>query len=184
MIVLGGPAANGLAEYFNDYTSAFLIKSDVSSSDLTGNGIYAPGCWNKTRAYYGGASGAGGYAIISTYKDLNGTIGFLVWGYNGDDTYYACYALRHGLIAYMQYLQPGVTTLILKITYTTHPVTISIVESLGIFTECAGFGQYAYLGEGGATYVRTTYVLPLARRLFIEHKLMSFTWPTSIHSDP
>jgi hypothetical protein len=184
IIVVGGPAANGLAEYFNDFTGAFLTKTDVSTSDLTGYGIYAPGCWNKTRAYYGGASGAGGYAVISTYKDLNGTIGFIVWGYNGQDTYYATYALRHGLIAYMQHLQPGVTTLILKITYTTHPVTISIVESLGIFTECTGFGHIKYLGENGATYVRDTYVIPLARRLFIEYKLMTFTWPTSIHADP
>lgn len=185
MIVVGGPAANAMAEYFNDFTNAFLVKSDVSTSDLTGNGIYAPGCWNKTRAYYGGASGGGGYAIISTYKDLNGTIGFIVWGYNGDDTFYTAYALRHGLIAYLQHLQPGVTTLILKLTYTgACAPTISIMESLGIFTECTGFGQFKYLGEGGATYVRTTYVLPLARRLFIEHKLMSFTWPTSIHADP
>jgi hypothetical protein len=185
IIVIGGPSANGLAEYFNDYTSAFLTKTDVSTSDLTGWGIYAPGCWNKTRAYYGGASGAGGYAVISTYKDLNGTIGFIVWGYNGQDTYYACYALRHGLIAYLQYLQDGVTTIILKFTYTgSCAPTISIVESLGIFTECTGFGQFAYLGEGGATTVRTNYVLPLARRLFIESKLMTFTWPTSIHADP
>lgn len=184
IIVVGGPAANGLSEYFNDYTDAFLIKSDVSTSELTGNGIYGPGCWNKTRAYYGGASGASGYAVISTYKDLNGTIGFIVWGYDGQDTYYAAYALRHGLIAYLQYLQPGVTTLILKITYTTHPVTISIVECLGIFTECTGFGHIKYLGEGGATYVRTNFVLVLARRLGIEHKLMSFSWPPSIHADP
>jgi hypothetical protein len=185
IITIGGPAANVLSEYFNDYTDAFLIKSDVSTSDLTGNGIYAPGCWNKTRAYYGGSSGAGGYAIISTYKDLNGTIGFIVWGYNGDDTYYACYALRHGLIAYLQYLQPGATTLVLKLTYTgACAPTISIVECLGIFTECTGFGQFKYLGEGGSTYVRTTYVLPEARRLFIEHKLMSFTWPTYLHADP
>ncbi len=185
IIVVGGPAANGMSEYFNDYTNAFLVKSDVSTSDLTGNGIYAPGCWNKTRGYYGGASGAGGYAVISTYRDLNGTTGFIVWGYNGDDTFYASYALRHGLIAYLQYLQPGATTLILKMTYTGQCApTISIVESLGIFTECTGFGHLKYLGEGGSTYVRTTYVLPEARRLFIEHKLMSFTWPTSIHADP
>jgi len=185
IIVLGGPAANVLAEYFNDYTDAFLTKSDVSTSDLTGYGIYAPGCWNKTRAYYGGASGAGGYAMISTYKDINGTVGFIVWGYNGDDTFYAAYALRHGLIAYMQYLQPGATTLLLKMTYTGQCApTISIVECLGIFTECTGFGHITYLGEGGATYVRTNFVLPEARRLFIEYKLMSFTWPTSIHSDP
>jgi len=185
IITIGGPAANVLSEYFNDYTDAFLVKSDVSTSDLSGNGIYGPGCWNKTRAYYGGVSGGGGYAVISTYKDLNGTIGFIVWGYNGDDTYYACYALRHGLIAYMQYLQPGVTTLILKLTYTGQCApTISIVECLGIFTECTGFGQIKYLGEGGSTYVRTTFVLPEARRLFIENKLMSFTWPTYIHADP
>jgi hypothetical protein len=185
MIVVGGPAANVLAEYFNDYTSALLTKSDVSTSDLTGYGIYAPGCWNKTRAYYGGASGAGGYAVISTYKDINGTIGFIVWGYNGDDTYYACYALRHGLIAYMQYLQPGVTTLILKMTYTgSCAPTISIVECLGIFTECTGFGHIKYLGESGSTYVRDNFVIPEANRLFIRDKLMSFTWPTSIHSDP
>jgi len=187
IISIGGPAANGLSEYFNDYTDAFLTKTDISTTDLTGYGIYAPGCWNKTRAYYGGASGASGYAVISTYKDLNGTIGFLVWGYDGQDTYYATYALRHGLIAYLQHLQPGVTTLILKLTYsasTKHHVTISIVESLGIFTECTGFGHIKYLGEGGAAYVRTNYVLPLARRLFIEDKLMSFSWPTNIHADP
>lgn len=184
IISVGGPSANGLSEYFNDYTDAFLTKTDVSTSDLTGYGIYAPGCWNKTRAYYGGASGAGGYAVVSTYLDLNGTIGFIVWGYNGDDTYYATYALRHGLIAYLQYVQPGVTTILLQMNYTAHPPDISVVECLGTFTECTGFGDYKYLGEGGAAYVKTTYVLPLARRLFIEDKLMDFTWPTYIHADP
>ncbi len=45
-----------------------------------------------------------GYAIVATYKDINETIGYIVYGYTAEDTYYACYALRGGLLPWTQWL--------------------------------------------------------------------------------
>jgi hypothetical protein len=56
-----------------------------------------------------------GYALVSTYKDLNETTGFIVYGYTAEDTYYACYTLRGGLLDWLQYVQPGTTSIILEI---------------------------------------------------------------------
>ena len=92
--------------------------------------------------------------MISVYKDLNGTIGFLIWGYDGQDTYYAAkwfWDIPGGLTApdgtivysgieYLQHENRGVTDIVLKITYPTanptHP-TFSIVERLGTISEKA-----------------------------------------------
>ena len=38
-------------------------------------------------------------------------------GYTAEDTYYACYALRGGLLAWLQDIQMGATTIILEIDY-------------------------------------------------------------------
>jgi hypothetical protein len=105
--------------------------------------IFALSCWNRTS--YGN-----GYAVISVYKDLNGTIGFLIWGFKGQDTYYACkwfWDYPTGILApigttvysgieYLQHENLGVTDIVLKITYTdpTHP-TVSIKERLGTISE-------------------------------------------------
>ena len=37
-----------------------------------------------------------GYAIVSTYKDLNETAVLIVYGYMAEDVYYTCYAVRGG----------------------------------------------------------------------------------------
>jgi len=79
-----------------------------------------------------------GYAVISVYKDLNGTIGFLIWGMQGQDTYYAAKWFWDEGIVYLQGENRGVTDIILEIDYPTadptHP-TVSIKERLGTISE-------------------------------------------------
>ena len=83
---------------------------------------------------------------------MNGTIGFLTWGYNGKGTYYATkwfWDILGGLTApdgttvysgieYLQHENRGVTDIVLKITYPTldptHP-SVSMVERLGTISE-------------------------------------------------
>ena len=137
MIFVGGPCANLGAEYFNEFTMAFLATGSYVTND-TGhsNKILALSCWARN------ATGSG-YAVIAVYKDLNGTIGLLIWGFDGQDTYYASKWFWDGLgsepgIQYLQTENRGVTAIVLKITYpTTNPThpTVSIVERLGTVSE-------------------------------------------------
>ena len=127
-----------------------------------------------------------GHAIVSTYKDLNETVGFIVYGYTAEDTYYTCYALRSGLIPWMQNLQDGTTTLIIEIDYSSlHPVGFHVKESLGKFTECTGFGTdfkcmgYTILnGEAQAS------VECEAQELGLCYKLIDIEWCAQLHPDP
>ena len=137
MIFEGGPIAQLGTEYFNEFTSAFFASSTyVVNNTGQSNKILALSCWARK------ATG-GGYAVIAVYKDLNGTIGLVIWGYNGDDTYYASKWFWDGLggtpgIVYLQSENRGVTAIVLKITYSSadpiHP-TVSIVERLGTISE-------------------------------------------------
>jgi hypothetical protein len=132
MLFSGGPEVNVGAEYFNEFTNAFWARTAYVVND-TGQAykILALSCWNKTS--YGS-----GYAVVSVYKDLNGTIGFLIWGVTGSDTYYAAKWFWETGIEYLQTENRGVTDIILKITYPpsdpTHP-TFSIVQRLGTISE-------------------------------------------------
>jgi hypothetical protein len=132
MLFSGGPLANLGAEYFNEFTNAFWARTEyVVNNTGQANKIFALSCWNRTS--YGN-----GYAVISVYKDLNGTIGFLIWGTIGQDTYYAAKWFWETGIEYLQTENRGVTDIILKIYYPcldpTHP-TFSIVERLGTISE-------------------------------------------------
>jgi len=146
MIFEGGPVAQLGAEYFNEFTNAFFARTQYVTTD-TGhaNKILALSCWDKNTF-------GSGYAIISVYKDINGTIGFLIWGYDGQDTYYASqwfWDIPDGITApdgttvysgieYLQHENLGVTDIILEIDYPTddpiHP-TVSITERLGTISE-------------------------------------------------
>jgi len=132
MLFSGGPRAQMGTEYFNEFTNAFFARSEyVTNNTGQANKILALSCWNRTT--YGA-----GYAVISVYKDLNGTIGFLIWGYDGQDTYYAAKWFWEEGIEYLQTENRGVTDIILKIYYPcldpTHP-TVSIVERIGTISE-------------------------------------------------
>jgi len=193
IIVVGGPLVNLAAEYFNDFTDAFIFSE-------YGSGFYAPGCWARTsqpspdmsddvdELWYSSTNvdDKVGHAIISTYKDLNGTVGFIVYGYTAEDTYYACYALRGGLIAWLQDIQMGATTIILEIDYEDlHPVAFHVKEVLGPFTECTG----AYTNFKTGDYDRNIdmmyrNVVNEAERLGISYKLVDISWCAKIHPDP
>jgi len=146
MIFMAGPRANLGTEYFNDFTNAFFAETEwVVNNTGQANKILALTCWNKT--IYGN-----GYAMISVYKDLNGTIGLLFSGYQGQDFYYACkwfWSIPDGLeapdgtivysgIEYLQHENRGVTDIVLKIKYPTtdptHPI-VTIKERLGTISE-------------------------------------------------
>jgi hypothetical protein len=84
-----------------------------------------------------------GYATITTYLDINGTVGFMVYGLDGRDTYYASYWFHgdpaRGIPAGIHQLQDApkcLTSIILEIDYSDakHP-TFTIVECLGTISE-------------------------------------------------
>jgi len=137
IITVGGTAVNELAIYSNDWTQGLVVTTKPA--------IYPVTCWNGSMHTSGGYVGGDvnaryGYAIISTYKDKNGTTVLLIAGWTGQDTYYACkwfdeykYTLQH--------INLGLTDLILKIDYKTSggtlrcPPTVSIIEQLGSISE-------------------------------------------------
>ena len=131
MIAVGGPLANMLAYYANDFTPAFFGLEEYASADWAGR-IIALSCWSQ-KTYE--SSKAVGYAVVATYKDLNGTVLFLIWGHWGRDTYYACKWFHEEGIYQLQKLPDCITALILKIDYTVHEPSVSVVEVLGTISE-------------------------------------------------
>ncbi len=132
MLFAGGPRANRGTEYFNDFTMAPYASGEWVHDDIgQKNNIFAVSCWDR-HAY------GEGYAAISVYEDLNGTIGFLIWGVSGQDTYYATKWFWDSGIYYLQTENSGVTDIILHITYPpTDPIhpTFTVVERLGTISE-------------------------------------------------
>jgi hypothetical protein len=151
---VGGPLANVLSYYANDFTNAFYGLPQYSGTAYSGKITGIP-CWNRDWPGTGGfnvyeSSTATGYAVISTYKDINGTVIFEVWGHWGRDTYYATQWL-HGDAAreinpgvlQLQEAPRGLTSIILQISYTDpkHP-TFSIPELLGTISETEWVHQF------------------------------------------
>jgi hypothetical protein len=145
---VGGPVANGLSYYANDFTDAFYGLWDYAGTGYS-NKITGITCWNRAwtgtsyNVYDSYDDPTVGYAVISTYKDINGTVVFVIWGNMGRDTYYATQWL-HGDAAreinpgilQLQESPRGLTSIILKIDYTDakHP-TFSVPELLGTISE-------------------------------------------------
>ncbi|MFH1180236.1 MAG: hypothetical protein V1710_07745 [Candidatus Bathyarchaeota archaeon] len=195
--IVGGPIASQAAEYFNDFTDALIFTG-------YGEGFYAPGCWARTtQDHYQGKTLVNvpddelwysspttgddvGYAIVSTYKDLNETVGFLVYGYTAEDTYYTCYALRGGLLPWLQQLQCGTTTIILEIDYSDlHPVGFHVKECLGTITECTGFyTNFKDMEYSSNLETAETAVESEAMNLGICYKLVNIEWCAQLHPDP
>jgi hypothetical protein len=200
IIAVGGPYANAMSQYFNDFTSAFFTMNGGEGAwtpDLNNAGKIMPlTCWslnrNDTNSYkvfhgYTPESVDGvqtiGYGVIATAKDLNGTVGLTVWGYSGQDTYFTSWALLHSdvLALAFQLMPPGVTSLILRFNYTLHPTDycfVTIIEALGTISEydaqsCFGVGPFVELS---ASDYGTTYGWP-------KYPLWVGKYPT-IHIDP
>jgi hypothetical protein len=144
IISVGGTAINKVTLYFNDFAEA-LVGTTVRGTHGRA-GIYAVTCWDKALSTYGfyefpaAVTDRYGYAIITTYKDKNGTLGLMVHGWSGQDTYYACKWFDEYKFE-LQHINLHVTDLILEIDYkysdgTLRCVpTVSIVETLGTISE-------------------------------------------------
>jgi hypothetical protein len=139
-IGVGGPGANVYSWYTNDFTEGFYGLPLFTDYDPWSGAVAALTCWNKT-GYY--SSSDTGYAVIGTYKDINGTVFFTVWGVWGRDSFYASLWL-HGDqerdiypgLWELQQINEHVTSIILEIDYEDpeHP-TFEIVEMLGTISE-------------------------------------------------
>lgn len=143
MIGVGGPYANMLSYYGNDFATAMFGLPQFAGTAYSGK-IAGVSCWNRGwngtwNAY--SSTNATGYAVISTYKDLNGTVLFLIWGYWGRDTYYATEWFHRLGIYQLQETPRGITSVIVQIPYTLtagegwKPGTPHIVECLGTISE-------------------------------------------------
>ncbi|RLE78930.1 MAG: hypothetical protein DRJ51_08705, partial [Thermoprotei archaeon] len=142
IITVGGPGANLATEYFNEFTDAFFIwPARTPAADLKGK-IFVPTCWSKY-AYKDTIEDGElrvGYAIIATYKDLNGTVGLVIWGLTGTDTYWAAKWFHDHILGIecpdIQNIKPGITAIVLEITYDgCKPVSIDIIEWVGTISE-------------------------------------------------
>jgi hypothetical protein len=126
IISVAGPSANLMTEYWNEFVDAPVLYSVPSGRGVL-SGIMAKTCWNTTKSsnYLGNTYSGNGYGVIATYKDINGTIGFIIWGYSGDDTYYISKWFHEEGIFYLQDENPGVTSIILQLDYTDHGAVTS-----------------------------------------------------------
>ncbi|MEM3769643.1 MAG: hypothetical protein QXG76_00470 [Candidatus Bathyarchaeia archaeon] len=137
IIGVGGPLANHISEYYNDFTDAFygLNTTEAPFTPYAPwvSKIIALSCWSKDT--YSGSAGVG-YAVIATYRDINGTVGFLVWGISARDTFYASQFLHNEIIYELQRFPLCATSIIIEIDYTDpeHP-TFTIPEVLGTISE-------------------------------------------------
>jgi hypothetical protein len=154
MIGVGGPLANLLAYYGNDFTDAIFGLSQFSGSVYSDKVTGVP-CWNRgwngTWNTYS-SSNTIGYATISTYQDINGTSLFLIWGHWGRDTYYATKWFHEVEIYELQSAVRGLTSMVVQIRYenTTEgykPTRFTIVECLGTISETPW--QYGSIRKGG-----------------------------------
>jgi hypothetical protein len=217
IITVGGPLANLASWYYNDFTDA-LVFTNIEA------GFFSASCWAHTafptvesktiwgldgdkwpewELWYNSTTVDDdvGHAIISTYKDKNETVGFIVYGYTAEDTYYASYILRGGLLLWLQEIQDGSTTLIVEFDYdntypTTendaddyihgiHPIGVHIAEVLGKFTECTGFDTnfktHQYYVNKAAAQSR---VEARADSYGLCYKLVDICWCAQVHPDP
>jgi len=141
MITVGGPLANVLTLYLNDFTDAFwglntaLYGETYTPYATWQDSVVALTCWNGTKKGFA-ATVDTGYGVITTYKDLNGTVGLAIWGIGPRDTFYTSKFFHEEIIYELQEFPCCVTSIILKISYTDpeHP-TFTVAECLGTISE-------------------------------------------------
>lgn len=141
MIGVGGPLANMLSYYDNDFADAIFGLANYTSDSAWQNQIVAKSCWNlgnDTNTY--ASNNTIGYGVITTYQDLNGTTIFLLWGHWGRDTYYLTKWFHEVGVYQLQEAPDGLTSIVVKINYGSYsegykPTGYTIVESLGTISE-------------------------------------------------
>jgi hypothetical protein len=153
ILSLGGPKANGLTRYFNDFNFAIAREGTSPYALINGGAVagtaptsdvnvptydYFPiSTWNVNTTSFGYSAG---YAIISLARDVNGTRGLSIYGWNGRDTYWAAAWASQFIVgnSTSTWLPTGTVALILNMTYTgpnMEPSTFTVVKALGTITE-------------------------------------------------
>ncbi len=135
LIAVGGPLINKLTYYLNDYVQAIYGIPSYTPYGPWNGAVVATTCWAKNRYF---SNSTTGYATISTYLDINGTVIFSIWGVWGRDTYYATKIFQSEIIYELQKFPPCATSIVIKIDYKDpmHP-TFTIPEVLGTISEHA-----------------------------------------------
>jgi hypothetical protein len=137
LIAVGGPLANVLAWYVNDFTNAFYANPAFTPDPMWSGELAAIPCWSK---FSYASDATTGYAVVSTYKDINGTVVFVIYGHWGRDTYYATKWFHEDGIFEFQRFPAGATSIILEIDYENtaegyKPTSYEVVEVLGTISE-------------------------------------------------
>jgi hypothetical protein len=157
LIGVGGPLANMLAYYGNDFASGFF-GLNTPTQQFTPyatwqNAIVPLSCWNASHTGYTDNLTVG-YAVVSVSQDWNGTTLLLIWGNWGRDTYYVTrWFQEDGIFEFQDPQFYGVTSVVVQINYenTTEgykPTGFSIPEVLGTISE-RGIYYWGSLVKGG-----------------------------------
>jgi hypothetical protein len=142
MISVGGPIANLLSYYANDFTQAFYAIPDFAMGSHWSGMVVPTTCWSGPvgedilgNPHIYASSEDTGYAVIATTKDKNGTVILTVWGHWGRDTFYASKYFDWKKF-WLQHINPHVTAIVVEIDYEDpkHPV-VEPVEFIGMISE-------------------------------------------------
>jgi hypothetical protein len=160
IIAVGGPGANLVADYFNSFSQAIFRSSSGQYWFIGGppRDWLIPSDWGANRVHpFPNRTLGEGLAIITTYKDLDGTVGLVVYGATGEDTWWAAHWLYdiHGAdvcftytrtltgdtvevcadngLRLLQRMNLGVTTIVLRIDYrrAVFTPTIQVIHLIG-----------------------------------------------------
>jgi hypothetical protein len=153
ILTLGGMKANGLTRYFNDFNFAISREGTASYAQINNGAVtgtaptsdsaiatfdYFPiSSWAIQKTTFGFKDG---YAVISLARDVNGTRGLSVYGWDGRDTFWAtAWASQYVIGSAAEGTWPaGTVAVILKMTYhngSSEPTTFTVVKALGTITE-------------------------------------------------
>jgi hypothetical protein len=152
ILSLGGMKANGLTRYFNDFGEVITREGSdafalVDGGMVTGSAptsdpakptfdYYPLASWNSSRSTWNFGEGN---AVISLVRDVNGTRGLSIYGWDGRDTFWAtAWASQYLLGTTQNWLPAGCTALVLDIAYSgteREPTGFTIVKAMGTITE-------------------------------------------------
>jgi hypothetical protein len=147
-----------LTRYFNDFNFAIaregttpyalaqnnaILGSAPTSNPTVNTFDFLPlSTWASSQSTFGynNPDNTAGYAVIAVARDINGTRGLSVYGWDARDTYWgAAWASQYlGAFVNNRWIPVGTVALVLKISYTSpnlEPSGFTVVKALGTITE-------------------------------------------------
>jgi hypothetical protein len=149
IISVAGPKANQVSRYFNDFSFAILregpdpyalIRGVVTGTAPTSDpampslDIFPVSTWNVSKDTGYRSAGNTGYFVVFVARDVNGTLGYVVWGWESRDSFWGSVWASYYLGHFGGWLPPGTVALVVQVTYTSdfkEAQSFTIVEALG-----------------------------------------------------